>query len=204
MRKRRNLASGATAEWTDENPPNAGIVANFRRDFDNAVSNLDAKVVELNQAESKLYSVQSIAAQDSGDLQEWQNQFNRVNTAKSTVQSAQNAVATAADWLASIRNAFGLGVVFPAVVPWGTIAIIAAAGSALTAVILSASEFYDSMMMKEWNAENVRRSQEGLEPLPDSTRPVSTTPGGIFAGASELGKTVIFGLLALIVYNMVK
>src|SRR5574340_744724 len=194
-------STGATVDWsqTDTTPSSSdtGIIASFQQKFQDAVNALDAKVTELNDTEAALFAVQLQASLDSSDQAEWQAQYNKVIAAQPTVQAAQNAVNEVSNWWNGIKSYFtglagmaGLGLL-PAI-PWGTIALITAGTAAIAAVIASANSFIDRMNRKAWNAENIRRSQEGLEPLP-SPEPRATS--SIFADVSQLGKVAIVGFI---------
>src|SRR5574340_671305 len=190
-------STGATVDWsqTDTTPSSSdtGIIASFQQKFQDAVNALDSKVAELNDTEAALFAVQLQASLDQTDTAEWQAQYDKVLAAQSTVQAAQNAVNEVSNWWNGIKSYFGMsGLGLLPTIPWGTIALITAGTAAIAAIIASANAFIDRMNIKAWNAENIRRSQEGLDPLP-SPEPRSTP--SIFADVSELGKVAIIGFV---------
>lgn len=198
-----DFGGDTTVDWGAAPAPtteDTGIIAGFRQRFQDAVNALDAKVTELNDVEARLFNIRMQADLDEVDAAEWQTQYNKVLAAQSTVQAAQNAVNEVSNWWNGIKSYFtglagikmngmsGLGLL-PAI-PWGTIALITAGTAAIAAVIYSANQFIDRMNIKAWNDENIRRSQEGLEPLP---KPETSSGPSLFADISDLGKVAIVG-----------
>lgn len=189
-----DFGGDTTVDWGTAPAPtteDTGIIAGFRQRFQDAVNALDAKVTELNDVEARLFNVRMQADLDEADAAEWQTQYNKVLAAQSTVQAAQNAVNEVSNWWNGIKSYFGMsGLGLLPAIPWGTIALITAGTAAIAAVIYSANQFIDRMNIKAWNDENIRRSQEGLDPLP---KPETSSGPSLFADISDLGKVAIVG-----------
>jgi hypothetical protein len=192
---------------------NTGLLASFQQKFSDAVAQLDAQSAALDQAENDLYAVQLQASKDPADYAEWQNQFAKVNAAISTRDAAKNAVATASSWWNSAKSALGLAGLRPShalgalgflpEIPWATIALITGGAAAIAAVIAAVNSFVDKMNLKAWNEENIRRSQAGEAPLPDSSRPAPLSNPSIFSGVTDLSKVIVFGLIAVFVLPVI-
>lgn len=188
------------AEMTAATPQDQGIFANFKQKFSDAVAQLDNASAALDQAENNLYAVQYQASLDPNDYAEWQDNFAKVNAAISTRDAARGAVATASGWIGNIKSAFGLsGLGLLPEIPYATVAIITGGAAAIWAVVQAANAFVDKMNLKAWNDENIRRSQNGQIPLPDSTRPVPLSSPSIFAGVTDLSKIIVFGAIAVLI-----
>lgn len=192
--------TGAT-DYTP-NASDVGIMQSFANDFNDALARLDAQVLALDEAETRLYAVQPIAAKNPDDLAAWQTEFNKVNAAKSTIQAAKDAAAQAGEWWRSAKSIVGMSglrrvsmgalAVLPVAIPWGAVAIITGSVAAIAAVIASVNSLIDRLNMKAWNDENIRRSQQGLAPLPKP----ETSGQSIFGDFSDLGRTLTFAAIA--------
>lgn len=211
MPRRRRTGVGdfadeySTGFFDQYEPPNAndvGLMQSFANDFNAAVARLDAQVIALDTAETKLYEVYSTAQKNPDDLAAWQTEFNKVNAAKSTIQAAQSAVAEVSGWWQSAKSVVGLSGMrrvavgalsaLPFAIPWGSIALITGSAAAIAAVIASANALIDRLNLKAWNDENIRRSQNGLPPLPKP----ETSAQSIFGDLSDLGRTITFAVIA--------
>lgn len=193
--------------------PDPTLLTSFQQKFSDAVGKLDDASNALDNAENNLYAVQVEASKNPDDYAEWQNQFAKVNAAKSTLDAARNAVATATGWWNSAKSALGLAGIpvnnklgalgFLPEIPWATIALITGSAAAIYAVVQAANSFVDKMNLKAWNDENIRRSQAGETPLPDSTRPAPLSNPSIFSGVTDLSKVVVLGLIAVFVLPVI-
>lgn len=88
-----------------------GSVALFdslRQQWSDAIAAFNAAMLDLDNAETQLYSVQELASQDPADYAEWQAHFNKLNAIKSTVQRLQEIAGTVSGWWGSVTGTFGL------------------------------------------------------------------------------------------------
>jgi hypothetical protein len=76
--------------------------------------------------------------------------------------------------------------------------VIVGATVAVSAVVTSSGYLVDKLNLRAWNNENIRRSQQGLPPLPDSTKPQSVG-GGLFDGVSNLAKWLAIGFASYMI-----
>lgn len=186
-------------------PQENSILDDFRQKIVNALAALDAKRNELIVTENRMYDVAAQASQNETDSADWQAHMNKIIAAQTTLDAAQNAANQLSSWWNSIKSTFGLnglqqrgglaGLGLLPALPWSTIGIITGGVAAVAGIIYAANGFIDRMMLKAWNDENIRRSQEGLDPLP---KPELTSGDSIFTGATELGKVAIIGFAAFV------
>lgn len=187
-------------------PNDVGLLQSFINDFQEKVAQLDAQIAALNEAQTRLDSVHDIAAQNPDDLAAWQSEYNKVNAINTTIQAAQSAVAQISDWWQSVKGVVGLSGasrgardllhgalgVLPFAIPWGIVATIAGAVAAIAAVVASVNALIDRLNIKNWNDENIRRSQEGLPPLPKP----EMSGQSVFGDLSDMGRTITFAVIA--------
>lgn len=182
-------------------PNDTGLINQFINKFNDAVAQLDQQIANLQTAQTNLIAVQPIAQQNPADAAQWQAEYDKISAINGTVQTAQSAIAQLNEWWASAKSAIGLSGmrglarqgmgVLPFAIPWATIAIITAATAAVAAVVASVSALVDSLNRKAWLAENVTRREQGLPPL----APPQPSGPSIFGDVSDLGRTVLYGVL---------
>lgn len=184
---------------TEAAAPSPGIIDRFKIEFNDAVTRFDNAVSLIGLRQQQLAAVEP--SQDDSDYGEWNSEMNKLNAANSTIATVQNAVMEVSSWWNSVKSMFGLAGqkrlgALPLIVPWGLIATIGAAAGGLALLVSSSGAVIDKLTRKAWSAEQIRRSQAGLEPLPE---PVSVNGGGIFDGITDLGKMLIWGFAAYLI-----
>lgn len=186
-------------------PNDTGVISQFVAKFNETTAELDAKIADLAAAQQRLLAVQSIAQQNPDDYAEWQSAYDKAAAMNSVIQTAQNSVAQLQDWWASAKSAIGLSGaaglaraglgVLPFAIPWAAIGAIAAVSLSIAAVVETLNRFVDRMNLKAWNDENIRRSQQGLAPLP---KPEAYSQS-IFGDMSSIATAAMYAFIAYLI-----
>lgn len=173
----------------------AGILDNIESGFSDSVERLKREAARFSSAYSQFVAI-PVEYRSST----WQETKNRADSVKSIISTFTSAIDTAYSWLSSAFGMSGLGqlgLVIPAV-PWLT---VAAVGGAVSAIMVAYSymieELNKSAYKKQLMDNNVKRIEQGLEPL-DLTK-MSLTGPSLFGDASALIKWVVIGGAALFI-----
>ena len=186
-----------------------GILDDFKARYDAAVAEYREASNTLNAAESALYDVAEQAQKNPDDLAQWQSEMNKIIAMQSTMESAENAMRSVADFFASMGSFVGLsgmrekklGLFFPAV-PWATLALITGGAAAIWVVIDGVIAFVNVMRRKAIDEANLARIAAGQTPTeyPPDLRPGAG--GGLTAGlqsGADLVKWLTIGGVVLLV-----
>lgn len=201
-RKSKQLAGGASGSWDDgpaQQSADISYFQKFKNDYAAAVQNLDNASAALDAAESNLISVSSDVqtAGSQQDIDAYNAAMNRIIAAQATRDSAKNALQQAADFIAGVKSAFGLGALFPAI-PWSLVAGIAAAAAFLYAAANAGNSVFNDWQIRSWNAENIARQNAGQAPLSGGPALADTSSaiGGLFGNVQGIAMYIAIGLIA--------
>lgn len=173
----------------------AGILDNIESGFDDAVTRLRNAAGQFMSAYSQFVNIPYEYRSPT-----WQDVKNKADNVKNTISMITGAIDTAYQWLAGAFGVSGLGslgLVVPAV-PWLTVAAVGAAISAIMATYsYMIEELNKSAYKKQLMDMNVKRVEQGLEPL-DLSKMTYSSPT-IFGDAANMTKWLVIGGAALFI-----
>ena len=171
------------------------ILDNIEAGFSAAVERLRNSAAQFSGAYSQFVNIPVEYRSPT-----WAETKQRADTTQGIISTFTGAIDTAYKWLSSAFGMSGLGqlgLLVPAV-PWLT---VAAVGGAISAIMVSYSymieELNKAAYKKQLMTANVKRVEQGLEPL-DLTQLTQTGPT-MFGEATDLVKWVVIGGAALFI-----